>query len=83
MVEATAQNDAVNQSETVKDKTPENNSATQGVQKPSPAQDLRDIQALVVTGIYPGNMAPAVVKAYQLLEAMAREVEGKASAQAK
>ncbi len=46
---------------------------------PSPAQDLRDIQALVVTGIYPGNMAPAIVKAYQLLEAMARDVESKAN----
>ncbi len=48
--------------------------------KPSPAQDLRDLQALVVTGIYPGNMAPAVVKAYQLLEAMARDIESRANA---
>lgn len=43
--------------------------------KPSPAQDLRDIQALVVNGIYPGNVAPSVVKAYQLLERMAVEIE--------
>jgi hypothetical protein len=43
--------------------------------KPSPAQDLRDIQALLANGIYPGNVAPAIVKAYQLLEKMAVEIE--------
>ena len=45
------------------------------VSKASPAQDLRDIQALLVTGVFQGNMAPALVKAYQLLEMMASQVE--------
>jgi hypothetical protein len=46
--------------------------------KPSPAQDLRDLQALLVSGIYPGNVAPAIMRAYQLLEKMALEVESAA-----
>jgi hypothetical protein len=45
----------------------------------SPAADLRDIQALLANGIYPGNVAPAIVKAYQLLEKMAVEVEASAT----
>lgn len=44
-------------------------------QAPSPAQDLRDIQMLLVQGIFPGQVAPAVVKAYQLLEKMAVQIE--------
>lgn len=43
--------------------------------KVSPAQDLRDIQMLLVGGIYPGNMAPMVVKAYNMLDQMAKTVE--------
>lgn len=43
--------------------------------KVSPAQELRDIQQLVVCGIFPGNMAPAVVKAYQTLDKMCLEIE--------
>lgn len=43
--------------------------------KPSPAQELRDIQQLLVVGIYPGNMAPAVVKGYQLLDKMCSTIE--------
>jgi hypothetical protein len=51
--------------------------ATRGpeAKKASPAQDLRDIQYLLLNGIFPGNVAPAVVKAYQLLEDMSRKVE--------
>lgn len=41
----------------------------------SPAQDLRDIQYLLLNGIFPGNVAPAVVKAYQLLEKMSLQIE--------
>ncbi len=41
----------------------------------SPAADLREIQQLVVMGIFPGQLAPSVVKAYQLLESMAQKVE--------
>jgi len=62
--------------------TPEATAAPAEATKPSqtpspasPAQDLRDIQALLVGAIFPGNMAPAVVKAYQLLEMMAKQVE--------
>ena len=43
--------------------------------KVSPAKDLRDIQNLLVCGIYPGQMAPQVVKSYQILEQMAKQVE--------
>jgi hypothetical protein len=50
-------------------------SPADAVQKSSPAQDLRDIQMLLVSGIYPGNMAPAVVKGYQVLERMCQEKE--------
>ena len=46
-----------------------------GKPKASPAQDLRDIQGLLVNGIFPGQVAPAVVKAYQLLEKMSLEIE--------
>ncbi len=49
--------------------------AVKAPSKASPAQDLRDIQNLLLMGIYPGNVAPAVVKGYQLLEQMARQVE--------
>lgn len=47
--------------------------------KPGPAQDLRAIQALIVNGIFPGNVAPQVVKAFELLEHMAQQVEREAS----
>lgn len=50
--------------------------------KPSPAQDLRDIQMLLVNGIFPGQVAPSVVKAYSLLEQMASKVEKDASNEA-
>ncbi len=53
---------------------------TPAVAKPSPAQDLRNIQMLLVSGIYPGNIAPQVVAAYQLLEKMALKVEEDAKA---
>lgn len=48
--------------------------------KPSPAQDLRNIQMLLVSGIFPGNVAPQVVAAYSLLEKMALKVEEDAKA---
>lgn len=47
---------------------------------PSPAQDLRDLQALLTNGIFPGNVAPAIVKAYNLIEKMAVQVEKDAKA---
>lgn len=47
--------------------------------KESPAKDLREIQGLLVSGTYAGNMAPAVVKAFHLLETMAAQVERDAS----
>jgi hypothetical protein len=56
----------------VTEKETVNNTA---VKTPSPAQDLRDIQNLLVSGVFQGNMAPAVCKAYQLLEQMAIAIE--------
>lgn len=51
--------------------------ATQPTAAPvSPAKDLRDLQQLLVLGIFPGNMAPAVVKGYQLLDHMCSKIEG-------
>lgn len=55
--------------------SPEVTAAPADAKKASPAQDLRDIQMLLVGGIFPGNMAPMVVKAYNMLEAMAKQVE--------
>jgi len=46
--------------------------------KPGPAQEIRDIQMLLVSGIFPGNMAPAVVKGYQHLDRMAAKIEADA-----
>jgi len=46
--------------------------------KKSPAQDLRNIQQLLVMGIFPGQAAPEICKAYQLLENMAQKVENDA-----
>lgn len=43
--------------------------------KAGPAQDLREIQALLVNGIFPGNVAPQIVKAFHMLETMASKVE--------
>lgn len=65
-----------NQAEDVKDVPKPENTPKQA----SPAQDLREIQQLLVMGIFPGQMAPSVVKAYQLLEAMAKGVEAQAEA---
>ena len=42
-----------------------------------PADDLREIQNLLVNGMFPGNMAPAVHKAFLLLDNMAKGVEEK------
>jgi hypothetical protein len=44
----------------------------------SPAQALRNIQQLLVMGIFPGQAAPEICKAYQLLENMAQKVENDA-----
>lgn len=46
--------------------------------KASPAQDLRNIQTLLVMGVYPGQAAPEICKAYQLLEKMAQKIENEA-----
>lgn len=43
--------------------------------KESPAKDLREIQALLVNGIFPGNVAPQVVKAFHLLDQMCQSIE--------
>lgn len=59
--------------------TPPEATAAPAEKKASPAQDLRDIQMLLLGGIFPGNVAPAVVKAYQLLEQMSQKIEKDAS----
>lgn len=61
--------------------TPSEGPKTAPIHKPSPAQDLRDIQMLLVQGIFPGQVAPAVVKAYSVLEQMAKQVEADAEKQ--
>ena len=65
---------------TVSENKTQDNTQPKEAEKASPAKDLRDIQSLLVMGIFPGQMAPAVVKAYQLLEQMAIQVEKEASA---
>ena len=67
-----AENVSKNEAPVVSEKLTQNNSE---VKKPSPAQDLRNIQALLVNGIFPGQMAPQVVQSFQLLEKMAIEIE--------
>jgi len=64
---------------------PSDKVAEKVVEKPkeSPAKDLREIQALIANGIFPGNVAPSIVKAYNLLEQMAQVVEKEASKDAK
>ena len=74
MDQATVENVATNEPVNVNPETPKNNT---DVKTPSPAQDLRNIQALLAGGIFPGNYAPQVVAAYQLLEKMAKEIEAK------
>jgi hypothetical protein len=55
--------------------TPDTAKNTPEVPKLGPAQDLRNIQTLLVMGQFPGQAAPEVCKAYQLLEAMAKKIE--------
>jgi hypothetical protein len=45
---------------------------------PGPADELRNIQGLLANGIFPGNVAPAVVKGYNFLEAMIQKIEKEA-----
>lgn len=68
----------VSKNETVADAPKEtvNNTA---VKTPSPAADLREIQNLLVNGIFPGQVAPSVVKSFQLLEKMALQIEAAAT----
>ena len=78
------QNVATIEPVTVEPKETQNNTeAKAALTPPSPAQDLRDIQGLLVMGIFPGNLAPQVVKAYSLLENMAKHVETEAANVAK
>jgi len=49
----------------------------EAVQKPQPgpAEDVRVVQQLLANALLPGNVAPAVVKAYNYLEALAQKIE--------
>lgn len=68
MADASVETTATIEAEPVKEKVNTEN-------KPSPAQDLRNLQMLLVSGIYPGNVAPQVVAGYNLLEKMCVAIE--------
>lgn len=72
MTEATAENVSTTPAESV---TPPVNTDKQASPAVSPAQDLRNLQMLLVSGIFPGNVAPQVVAGYNLLEKMAIAIE--------
>ncbi len=60
--------------------SPEQKAAVDEAKRPvSPAQDLRDIQNLLVVGTFPGAAAPQIVKSYNLLDQMALQVEADAA----
>ncbi len=42
---------------------------------PSPAEDLRNFQGLLLSGIFPGQVSPQVVKSYNLIDRIAKAVE--------
>jgi hypothetical protein len=48
--------------------------------KPGPAHELRQAQALLAGGLFPGQMAPAVVSAFQTLGKIADKIEADAKA---
>lgn len=54
---------------------------TQPSQRPvGPADDLREIQMLLVRGQFPGEVAPMVVKGFQFLDKLASTIEAGAKA---
>lgn len=71
---------ATNVVETPVVESPSQEKAAPAAKVASPAQDLRDIQYLLLNGIFPGNVAPAVVKAYGLLEKMSLQIENPSEA---
>lgn len=48
-----------------------------------PADDLREIQMLLVRGQFPGEVAPMVVKGFQFLDKLASTIEASAKANVK
>jgi hypothetical protein len=48
--------------------------------KVGPADDLREIQMLLVRGMFPGEVAPMVVKGFQFLDKLATTIEASAKA---
>lgn len=46
--------------------------------KPGPADDLRNIQALLVNGMFPGSIAPQIMRSFNILEQMAQKIEKEA-----
>ena len=51
-------------------------------QKPGPAHEIRQAQALLAGGLFPGQMAPAIVAAFTKLESMATKIEKDAADEA-
>lgn len=80
MTVETPQNVATNEAVTAQEKlTVENTQGQEPKTAPSPAQDIRNIQMLLVSGIFPGQMAPQVVQSYQILDKMATKIEADAA----
>lgn len=54
--------------------------ATPAQRPAGPADDLREIQMLLVRGQFPGEVAPMVVKGFQFLDKLATTIEAGAKA---
>ena len=74
MADQVAENVAVSEPVAVAPEITQNNTEAKPPVK-GPADDLRSIQNLLVSGIFPGNLAPAVVQGFRLLDEMAKAVE--------
>jgi hypothetical protein len=56
--------------------------AKQEAPKPGPAHEIRQAQALLAGGLFPGQMAPAIVAAFSKLESIAVKIEKDAADEA-
>lgn len=48
--------------------------------QPGPAHEIRQAQALIAGGLFPGQMAPAITSAFMYLDRMAAKIEADAKA---
>ncbi len=49
--------------------------AVEAAKEPGPAHEIRQAQALLAGGLFPGQMAPAIVSAFQTLGKIADKIE--------